>query len=204
MKHGLTILALTCVLFPPATWAQEAPTPRARVLGRAVVAGAPQAPSPADRPTYSFQVSLLQADVAGNGGYEGLSKNARKALEDLKDFLPFTSYQLLDFAWLRTSNRSSARIQGPGGRTYELTLQVAGHSSEESGKLFISRFDLRDSSGVNLDVEAGPLIGSKSLISTSFGMEEGETVVVGTSRLDSDRKALVVLLSAVPTSLSGG
>jgi hypothetical protein len=37
---------------------------------------------------------------------------------------------------------------------------------------------------------------SRPLIRTSFSMDVGETVVVGTSRLDGD-KALIVLLTAV-------
>ncbi len=169
---------------------------------------APQAEGLFDRPTYSFQISLLLADTQTEEGYEGLSKNAQKALEDLRDFLPFKSYRLLDFAWLRTSHRSSARVQGPDDRDFELTLSVGkgptgDGSTKGSGKLYISNFDLRDTSTLNLDVDAGPLRRARSLISTSFGMDEGETVVVGTSRLEGDQRALVVLLTAVPTSLSG-
>jgi len=38
---------------------------------------------------------------------------------------------------------------------------------------------------------------SESLLSTSFSIHRGETVVVGTSKLDGGR-ALVVLLTALP------
>ena len=184
--------------------------PQARLLSEA--SRAPAASGLFDRPTYSFQISLLLADVEGEEAYVGLSKNAQKALEDLKDFLPFKSYRLLDFAWLRTSHRSSARVKGADGSTYELTMSLGGRfgdvpsteADSETDRIYISNFDLRDVNGVNLDVEAGPLRGSRSLISTSFGMTEGETVVVGTSNLGDGQEALVVLLTAVPSSLGGG
>jgi hypothetical protein len=39
---------------------------------------------------------------------------------------------------------------------------------------------------------------SRSIIDTSFTMDVGETVVVGTSRLAGGDKALIALLTAVP------
>ena len=43
------------------------------------------------------------------------------------------------------------------------------------------------------------LIGSRPIINTSFNMDVGETVVVGTSRLQGDT-ALIVLLTALSHS----
>lgn len=197
----LATTALVIFALLPTVLAAQPPAPRARAVFTPRQAPAPDV---LDRPTYSFQISLLLADVQGESGYEGLSKNAQKALEDLRDFLPFKSYRLLDFAWLRTSNTSTARVQGPDGKDFELTLGLGVSAEPESGQLHVARFDLRDTSTLNVDVEAGPLRRARSLISTSFGMEEGETVVVGTSRLEGDQRALVVLLTAVPTSLTGG
>ena len=208
MNRSILIPCLLIISAATAVAQESAPAPRAAgKAGQAEISRAllsrMAAPKAAERTTYSFQISILLADIDGTENYQGLSKNAQKALEDLQDFLPFRSYRLLDFAWLRTSARSSARVQGPDGRTFELTLHLGGHHDDESGKLFISSFNLRETSGVNRDVEAGPLRAPQALISTSFGMDEGETVVVGTSRLDGDQRALVVLLTAVPASLGG-
>ena len=209
MKRSIPLLILLTT-FAGATLAQTpAPTPEFRARAEAsrfpALAQVPTAPNAPDRPTYAFQISLLLAEIDGSGSYEGLSNNARKALEDLRDFLPFDSYRLLDFAWLRTSVRSSARVQGPDGRTFKLTLNLGGlRDDDDSSKIYISNFDLRETTDVNLDAENGLLRRPQELISTSFGMEEGETVVVGTSRLDGDQRALVVLLTAVPASLAGG
>ena len=46
----------------------------------------------------------------------------------------------------------------------------------------------------------GPQYGSRHLIETTFSVKEGETIVVGSSKADGADGALVVLLTAVPTS----
>ena len=45
---------------------------------------------------------------------------------------------------------------------------------------------------------AAPKFGDRSIMNTSFTMDLGETVVVGTSRLSGNSKALIALLTAVP------
>ena len=49
---------------------------------------------------------------------------------------------------------------------------------------------------------AGPKFGDRSIMNTSFTMDLGETVVVGTSRLSGNSKALIALLTAVPPKLA--
>jgi hypothetical protein len=41
--------------------------------------------------------------------------------------------------------------------------------------------------------------GDRAIMNTSFTMDVGETVVVGTSRLSGNSKALITLLTAVPS-----
>jgi hypothetical protein len=50
---------------------------------------------------------------------------------------------------------------------------------------------------LNLEMRVGPMKRSGAIINTTFNMDTGETVVVGTSRLKGD-KALIALLTAVP------
>jgi len=49
---------------------------------------------------------------------------------------------------------------------------------------------------------ADPQKGAALLIETTFNIEVGETVVVGTSRLD-DARALILLVTAAPIQASG-
>jgi hypothetical protein len=48
---------------------------------------------------------------------------ARKALGDLKDFLPYKSYRLLDAQWILGSQRTISRLRGANDQEYELTLR---------------------------------------------------------------------------------
>jgi hypothetical protein len=160
--------------------------------------------------TQSFQLTLLAADNHGGGAGAApeLSKAALKALQDMKDFLPFKSYRLLDMAWLRTTGSAEAHLGGDDQAAYTAELQFARVGDPAAKELLVERFVLRAllsprpraaapaASGKAALETPGPL--HEDLIRTTFGIHVGETVVVGTSKLGGDSSALVVLLTAVP------
>lgn len=136
--------------------------------------------------TQSFQVVLLAAGGKPDGGTPDLAPGAKKALDDLKQFLPYKTYRTLDTAWVRVTqdDMAQARTAGLLGATYELTLRF--RSGGPAGKqLLIESFGLDDPS-------------DRDLIATTFSMSVGETVVVGTSSVSGSQEALVALLTAVP------
>lgn len=248
-----------------------------------------------------FSVVLVLGDIQSVTPPDDVPPAARKALNDMKEFLPFKSYKLLDAAWLmccgqdpRSSNlsrnhpetlraRSSVTqmLRGPEEREYELELVT---SRTEGSGVFV-KFTLLGSSGApevaaaeatpaattrNLarriadmkdtramldkqlqdakkKVDVGVSNGSDvpklelelrrldreidemntrlaeaqagrpttprasvdhvrrtTIIDTSFTMDVGETVVVGTSRLKGGSKALIALLTAVPPRTTTG
>jgi hypothetical protein len=55
-------------------------------------------------PRNSFSVVLLVGDTAGPASIDNLppAPGIRKALNDVKDFLPYKSYRVLDTRWLRS------------------------------------------------------------------------------------------------------
>jgi hypothetical protein len=171
-----------------------------------------------------FSVVLVEGDIRGGAPNDSVPAAAAKALADLKDFLPYKSYRLIDTQWTLGSNRVSSRLRGPDGQEYDLTLNTGGAAflvvpalrgtppSAPAGSkdtVVIANFVLRDAAAVpdrtaalvskgllsptHPEVRAAR---SASLIDTSFRMDIGETVVVGTSRLQGE-KALIVLLTAV-------
>jgi hypothetical protein len=191
---------------------------------------------PADQ---AFQLVLMQADRTGTGDPGPLPAGARKALTDLADFLPYTRYQLLGSAFVRTTRDASLVVEGIGGRSYEAQLRFRGDPRTPGSMLLVERFLLRLVPGDVLGYlmgsaakaagEAGrgaaaPAIAppprrapgastpppaaapqptpgptlAESLLDTSFSLRRGETVVVGTSKLDGNGTALVVLLTALP------
>ena len=258
---------------------------RTRVVAAAVclssaVAGLPlAAEQPFKRTNYEtvdtsaiqgFSVALVLGDLQGTSSPENLPVGARKALADLRDFLPYKSYRLLDAQWILCCGESKAgiagRLRGLDEQTYGFDVAVTG----ASGPRLSLRFSLRDDvfkkapfkvedeafesvakqhrqlqlqqeqallqamlaeersrpnpkasvikdieiklEKANREVEKGNreadekprtvLMAPKgSVIDSTFSMDAGETVVIGTSALKGD-KALIALLTAVRRSPS--
>jgi hypothetical protein len=206
-----------------------------------------------------FSVVLVLGDGQSTTVADNVPGAARKALADMKDFLPYRGYRLLDAQWILGSQRSTSRLRGPDDQEYQLTLrttQLAGgrvsvvfQLQESSALTMIGPRDAADETAArkaeemelqarlgrlqaelaamkqrlgdkhpavastaaeieNLKMrlaafESGEgrprsLFGGRSVIDTTFSMEIGETVVVGTSRMRGGDKALIALLTAVP------
>ena len=284
----LRVFVFSCVLAvgltgsaaaQPATTALTAQTAQTAPARR--IAVAPAAAADTGGPQgYSVVLVLgdMQTAASGDGNVPAA---ARKALTDMKDFLPYKSYRLLDAQWILGSQRTVSRLRGPNDQDYELTLrgESAVSAPEQKNKLRVS-FRLQDAAadgspgallrqmtlieattqrGIELqalqrqaevaEAEAARLresLGERhpdvvkareraaearakalaeakvatdekakrasapvvardgnvwmlggAVIDTSFTMDIGETVVVGTSRVRGGDKALIALLTAV-------
>lgn len=160
---------------------------------------AAQAPST----SRAFQIILLSASQQGSSSLQDLPPGAQKALEDVRQFLPYKSYTLSDMAWLRSSARAQAQLKGPNGKEYHLSFTFREAGSAAGKRLSIDSFSLNP--GLDHLPSAPPAVEpgytpppTRSLISTSFDLQVGETVVVGVSKADRGDHALIVLLTAVP------
>jgi hypothetical protein len=239
--------------------------------------------NPEPAPRRGFNVVLLLGDMQDPSGLDTVPVAARKALTDMKDFLPYKGYRLLDTQWVLASNSGPAitRLRGTEDQEYELELRVSPtmqpdargfnqtgisvrfflreateggtpvkgdgsrspfHPNEsakaDSTTLEISReiFQLeRERDDLQLQVTKGreqvkigtanpdevkrqetqlaaitrriaelkPSLsasstkaGGRAVIDTSFRMDDGETVVVGTSKVKGGGRALIALLTA--------
>jgi hypothetical protein len=178
----LLLLLLFCTT---AAFAQEAPAPPAP-------SSTPR-PSVAGQETQLFQVVLLRASRQGPESVDDVPKSARKALDDIREFLPFKRYQLVDSGLMRL-------VSGLQGRIVLSSYEVAMSFEEKDRKLaiwFFSVYPVKPKGTQPLPPGHAPEA-VKPLISTSFSIERGETVVVGSSKINGD-EALVVLLTAVPS-----
>jgi len=129
--------------------------------------------------TKNLQILLLSAALKPGSAGPEIPENAQKALADLKKFLPFKSYQLIDAAWLSATEMQEAqgRLAGSAGAAYKVELRF--RTTTDGGgvrSLFMDHFQ------------------------TTFSIKEGETIVVGSSKADGADGALVVLLTAMPAS----
>jgi hypothetical protein len=232
------------------------------VLTATSASAQPPKPStmPADRArmTQGFSVVLVLGDLkAGPAADDNVPPAARKALADLKDFLPYKGYRLLDVQWILGSDRSATRLRGTDEQEYQLVLRadgivapqglrVAFHLQEPGAatdtvviaadesqrraqaaalqdrmaQLEQEAAALRARGGPETDRPLKAVVGQiaeakrqlanaehapanargRSVIDTTFVMDVGETVVVGTSRIRGGDKALIALLTAVPKS----
>jgi hypothetical protein len=206
-----------------------------------------------------FSVVLVLGEMQGAGPADNVPPAARKALADMKDFLPYKTYKLLDAQWTLCCGRSAiiTRLRGDEQDYYDLELEP--NRTDTSGKWYV-RFALRNAAAASaraedidgrvaalnrqradaevqlrdlrqrytdnhpevqkararlaeLDRERAQIqvdsarrltamastMNRRTVIDTSFTMDIGETVVVGTSRLQSD-KALIALLTAVAST----
>lgn len=136
--------------------------------------------------TQVFQLVLLAAGSKPNGPAPALSEGAQKALDDMKKFLPFTNYRMLDTALLRVTQDdvAQAKIAGLADSSYKVAMRFRAGGADGK-ELFIDGFGLDE-------------INDRDLIQTSFSMDVGETVVVGTSSVGAGQEALVAILTALP------
>ena len=245
--------------------------------------------SPDQVPRRGFNIVLLLGDMQGGDAQENIPPAARKALADMKDFLPYRNYRLLDTQWIIGGNAAAfTRLRGVDDQEYELELRAA--PAFQAGAPTLSptgiavRFLLRDASDLTTpfatDSSRSPLhpkelakadtasveisreifqlererddlqlqvskgrkqseVGIKdpdevkrletqlaavtrriaelkqsvatasakaagrTVIDTSFRMDDGETVVVGTSKVKGGGKALIALLTATADRSKG-
>lgn len=223
----------------PATATPSMPEGRG---GTSRQAGAVAATAPRGPELRGISVVLVEGDLTTVTSNGNLPAAAAKALADMKDFLPYRGYRVLDTQWTLGSGKIAVRLRGPAGQEYDLELtssygdQVSrARMLQLADKGLVSQAQLNQTpAGVSITEfrlrEANPLAapfrafqgqppggleqgapGARgratplaspiasaggALIETAFRMDVGETVVVGTSRLQGD-KALIVLLTAV-------
>lgn len=96
-----------------------------------------------------FSVVLLLGDMKGPDAIDTVPSSAKKALADLKDFLPYKNYRLLDSQWtLCCSGAAPAitRLRGPDDVEYELELRASPTMFSSSGEPtpLAMRFILRE------------------------------------------------------------
>lgn len=157
-----------------------------------------------------FHVTLVAAGRQGSGGGQGtLPKAVAQALDDIKDFLPYQSYRVVDSALVRASGEARTGLKGPDGTPFEASIHFRSEKDGDGPRSFlVEHFELRKPLRVEAlarDLESvrggraavAPMAGQPTL-RASFRIDEGETVVVGSSRLDGGDEALIVLLTAVP------
>jgi len=73
-----------------------------------------------------FSVVLLLGEQAGSIPTQGLSASAQRAIADIKEFLPYKGYRVLDTQWVAGSEfgQSKGRIRGIDKQDFEFQLDT--------------------------------------------------------------------------------
>ncbi len=105
----------------------------------------------ANRPSAlrGFSVVLVEGNLRTGPTTESLSlpPAAAKALADLKDFLPYKSFRLLDTQWTMGSGRMTGELRGTEGKSYALEVTHADDLGfGDPASITISRFALSEAS----------------------------------------------------------
>lgn len=167
----------------------------ALLLALALGAGAATARAAGPPATRLIQLVLLEGQTQGPANLETLPENVRPAVDDVRGFLPFRSYELLDIALVRTNRTARTSLAGPGGTEYQIRAVLLKDPTDEGDR--VGSFDIvKIVRGLTATGEEAPLRADE-VLSTSFAFEVGKTVVVGTSRLSGGESALIALFTAV-------
>jgi len=134
-----------------------------------------------------FVITLVIGDTQA-GPMGEFAPSAARALAGLKDFLPYKTYRPVDTVYLIGLNGPAQELRGIDGRPHPLGVRATHESAQVTKVDMLRLWDAR-----NPTDPPGRL-----LIDTSFRIEAGETVVVGTSRIDGG-KALILLVTSIPS-----
>jgi len=156
-------------------------------------------------PSYMFQTVLLLGSSEGSSDLSGIPANVAGALEDVAQFLPYKSYRMIDTSIIRSAVEARGRLTGLSGQEFELEFRF---QDVDADSLFVKGFSIDTlvpeaqdrvvTEGKKTKLEhQPPRWVRKSVIATSFTVEIGETIVVGTSKLNGSGQALIVLFTAV-------
>ena len=108
--------------------------------------GSSRSNQPATLGIHGFSVVLVVGSLQGTAASssESVPESAKKALNDMKDFLPYKRYQLLDAAWMLCcaggGGGVTGRVRGPDERDYNYSVDPIGVSDS---KLNV-RFSIRE------------------------------------------------------------
>ena len=152
--------------------------------------------------SHLFHITLIVASRGEQSASDNeLPASVQEALDDARGFLPFNSFEILDTAMVRSDGNARVRLRGANGLEYSAQLSFSREA--KTGEFVVDRFAVvrldkpSDGGGRPLGAGVAPRA-PESPLTTSFRIRPGQTVLVGSSRIESGEQALVVLLSAAP------
>lgn len=193
-------------LASPAARPGAAPDPEAAAVARATLERALSGLPPRRRavlllselePSQRLQLHLLSAGREPGEVPAALTAGPRQALEDLAAVLGYRRFDLLDSALVDTVQAARTNLAGPAGVVLDASLHVRTVTGLENEKIHVDLKLTVPGTDEQEPAAGGAPLRPGTLLSTSLSLNAGETVVVGTSRVDGGEEGLVLLLTAL-------
>jgi hypothetical protein len=165
-------------------------TPTLIALALVLAVAAPAA-AQQEAVTHEFQITLVRASAGPHRMPETIDADATRALEDLVDLLPYSAFDIIDTSRVRTHEGARVRLGEAGA--FEVSLFCEPTSA--GGRITIGHFEVHQRA--IKDQDQWIYVDPENLLATSFAIDPGETVVVGTSRVMYEDEAIIVLLKAI-------
>ncbi len=146
--------------------------------------------------TKAFHIIVLSAGTITTDQDLDIPSGAREALSDFAEFMPYSSFEVLGSGFLRTSGYAQTTLPGPVEFSVGIQFRTV---SDAQAPILIEAFEISQmiQPTYSPSGEVARDAYSRDVLQTTFTIEPGETVVVGTSKLEGDDDAVIVLLTAI-------
>jgi hypothetical protein len=138
------------------------------------------------RAILDFEIVLIVAGPKGSDTGRPLNKDMDKVVEELQKLFAYPHYSLKDSARIRMLAGKRAELQVAGQEGYKIDLESTGQPGADTRlplHIKVQRTWIKDGQTFH-----------DTVVATSIEVSDGETTVVGASRLNGDDTALVVIL----------
>ena len=140
-------------------------------------------------PSLTYQIVLVKAGSDGQPiASLAVAAHVKRALEGAQELLSLEAFEVIDQGLVHMSDSGSTRLKGSSSRPYLVFLSHRGAVTDAKG------------THITLELEVGQAAGeapAESLLTSVLTLEEGETVIAGTSALATGNAALLVILTSV-------
>ncbi len=128
-----------------------------------------------------FKIRLILAEISKKSKSVNIPELA-KLLKELKSLLKYNSYQLLDSSYLKTSETKYSSIRLGGTYSFNLSVKNLRFVKEQKSETISFEIFLKKD--------------KKTLINSNLSLKNGETTVVGVSKMSGDNKGLILIITA--------
>lgn len=152
---------------------------------------------------HGFSIVLVVGDMQGvAAGNDSVPGAAKKALADMRDFLPYKSYRLLDAEWMLCCGGPvgavSGRVRGPEEQDYSYSLTTTGVSDSK----ITVHFSMREAPAPVAGVSGAGGTNAAAALSDTARADYSRQLYEATKELDEAERQLENLKPKVDVGLA--